>query len=168
VADPAPDVPEPGTAKASAVPEPDTTPVPGPVLGVDLGEVRVGLAISDPTGTLATPLSTLDGGDHVAERLAAAAAEHGCRRVVVGLPRGMSGRDTAATARSRVLAATLRARGLLVTLWDERLSSVEADRVLSGTGRREPQRRAVRDRVAATIILQSWLDAQPPSTGERR
>lgn len=129
-------------------------------LGVDVGEVRVGLAVSDPTGTLATPLATVDAGTDLPDRLARIAAEQGCDTVVVGLPKALSGRDTASTRRARELADALAGRGLRVELWDERLSSAEAERVLLAADRRRSQRRTERDRVAATIILQGWLQAR--------
>lgn len=137
-------------------------------LGVDVGTVRVGLAVSDPSGLVATPFATLDApvGEDVevasalAVRLATVAAEEACETVVVGLPLALSGRDTASTAAARAVAAALRERGVAVELWDERLSSVEAERALLGAGRRRAQRRSERDRVAAAIILQGWLDAR--------
>lgn len=139
----------------------------GRVLGVDVGTVRVGLAVSDPAGVVATPLDTMPAVDDPAElagRLASVATGHGCAHVVVGLPRGMSGRDTASTTRARAVARVLQDHGLVVSLWDERLSSAEAERVLLQAGRRRAQRRTERDRVAAAIILQGWLDAQSPPT----
>lgn len=135
----------------------------GRSLGVDVGTVRVGLAVSDPDGVVATPLGTVPAAAQAADlaaSVAAAAAEHGADHVVIGLPRGMSGRDTASTAHARGVARALREQGLDVSLWDERLSSAEAERVLLGAGRRRSQRRVERDRVAAAIILQGWLDAQ--------
>ena len=87
-------------------------------------------------------------------------AEESCQTVVVGLPLALSGRDTASTATARAVAAALKERGVAVELWDERLSSVEAERALLGAGRRRAQRRTERDRVAAAIILQGWLDAR--------
>lgn len=138
-------------------------------LGVDVGTVRVGLAVSDPSGVVATPLATLDAsaGDDASQtaealavRLATVAAQESCQTVVVGLPLALSGRDTASTAAARAVAAALRQRGVAVELWDERLSSVEAERALLGAGRRRAQRRTERDRVAAAIILQGWLDAR--------
>ncbi len=137
-------------------------------LGVDVGTVRVGLAVSDPSGVVATPFATLDApqgegaelASALAVRLATVAAEESCETVVVGLPLALSGRDTASTAAARAVAAALRARGIAVELWDERLSSVEAERALLGAGRRRAQRRSERDRVAAAIILQGWLDAR--------
>jgi putative holliday junction resolvase len=134
-------------------------------LGVDVGTVRVGLAVSDPSGLVATPLATIAGGEGVADRLAAVAAAEGCDIVVVGLPKALRGHDTDSTRMAREVAASLRARGLRVELWDERLSSAEAERVLLGAGRRRAQRRDERDRVAAAILLQGWLDAQRTRNG---
>ncbi|HWH32252.1 MAG TPA: Holliday junction resolvase RuvX [Egibacteraceae bacterium] len=135
------------------------------VLGIDAGEVRIGVALSDPDGVIASPLATVPAGGDAAERLAGLAREHGCALAVVGLPKGMSGRDTASTQMARRLAKSLGELGLDVTLWDERLSSAQAERVLLGAGRRRDQRRAERDRVAAAIILQSWLDAHGGAGG---
>lgn len=139
----------------------------GRVLGVDAGTVRIGVAISDPQRLVATPLETLPGvGDHGADTAAAAAGiinlarDHDCRTVVVGLPRALSGGSTASTAMAESLAGALRTAGVEVQVWDERLSSTEAERLLIGAGRRRKQRKQERDRVAATIILQGWLDAQ--------
>jgi putative Holliday junction resolvase len=130
------------------------------VLGVDVGTVRVGVAVSDPDRLVATPLDTVPGGDDLAVRLVRLAAEEACDTVVVGLPRALSGRDTDSTRVARTVADGVRAAGLRVELWDERLSSAEAERVLLIAGRRRAQRRTERDRVAATIILQGWLDAR--------
>lgn len=149
-------------------------------LGVDIGTVRVGLAVSDPGGLVATPLGTLDvaeghgsrtrpqpPGDadawarRLAVRLAKIAADHACDAVVIGLPKALSGGDTPGTVLTRKVVDALRAEGLTVNLWDERLSSAEAERVLLDAGRSRAQRRESRDRVAATIILQGWLDARP-------
>lgn len=148
-------------------------------LGVDIGTVRVGLAISDPSGIVATPLDTLGvplpGDDErvwaqaLAVRLATVAAERECQTVVIGLPRALSGRDTASTRLARLVAEALRSLtgrrpdappAPEVAVWDERFSSTEAERVLLGAGRRRAQRREERDRVAAAIILQGWLDAR--------
>ena len=137
-------------------------------LGVDVGTVRVGLATSDPGRIVATPLDTLDAGDANAEdwaerlaaRLAEVAESQGCDVVVVGLPKSLSGRDSASTRTARAVASALERLGVDVALWDERLSSAEAERLLIGAGRRREQRRGERDAVAATLILQGWLDAQ--------
>ena len=135
----------------------------GRVLGVDAGTVRAGVAVSDPARRVATPLTTLPAGGDLPAAVAALARAEGCATVVVGLPLALSGRDTAATRSARDLAGALAAQGLDVSLWDERLSSVEADRVLLDAGRRRRQRRDERDRVAAAIILQGWLDARRSS-----
>jgi putative Holliday junction resolvase len=129
-------------------------------IGIDVGTVRVGVALSDPSGTVASPHATVPAGEDLADRLAKLAVELACETVVVGLPKGMSGRDTASTQLAREVASQLAQRGLDVQLWDERLSSAEAERVLLDAGRRREQRRTERDRVAAAIILQGWLDAQ--------
>lgn len=98
--------------------------------------------------------------DRLADRLASVAAEQSCDTVVVGLPRSLAGRETDATRHARSVAQALEARGLHVELWDERLSSVEAERLLLSAGRRRAQRKEERDAIAATLILQGWLDAQ--------
>jgi putative Holliday junction resolvase len=135
-------------------------------LGVDLGTVRVGLALSDPSKMIASPHDTLPAGDVDAEdwphQIAAALAEvaraNDVDTIVVGLPRSLAGRETAGASVARRVAAALReASGVTVELWDERLSSVEAERMLIGAGRRRSDRRTARDRIAAAIILQAWL-----------
>lgn len=128
-------------------------------MGVDVGTVRVGIAVSDPSGTVATPHATVAAGSDLVARLAELARDLACETVVIGLPKGMSGRDTASTRDARAVAAKLAEQGFDVQLWDERLSSAEAERVLLDAGRRRSQRRVERDRIAAAIILQGWLDA---------
>jgi putative holliday junction resolvase len=126
------------------------------------------LAVSDASRTVATPLETIDAGDaqaadwpaRLAERLAEVATRTACEMIVVGLPRSMSGRDTASTRMARGVAAALERAGWTVELWDERLSSAEAERVMLAAGSRRKERRAGRDRIAATLILQGWLDAR--------
>lgn len=137
-------------------------------MGVDLGTVRIGLALTDPSRSIASPHDTLPAGDvsaddwhhRIATTLAGVAAEVGADAIVIGLPRALSGKDTAGAASARKVADALRGvTDASVHLWDERLSSVEAERMLIGAGRRRAQRRTARDRVAAAIILQSWLQA---------
>ena len=137
-------------------------------LGVDVGTVRVGLAFS--VDRVAVPAQTLHVGNgadavdawatRVAQRIDAAADERACDVVVVGLPRGMSGRDTASTQRARKVGAALQRYGRDVVLFDERLSTVQADRALVQAGRSGVERRQEVDQVAASIILQAWLDTQ--------
>ncbi len=147
-------------------------------MGLDLGGRRIGVAVSDGAGMLATPRTTLArsgdrGRDHRA--LAEVVAEVGARRVVVGLPLSLDGtRGPAAVAvatEAEALGATL---GLPVELVDERLSTIEAQRSLRGAGVAPGRRRHVVDAAAATVILQAWLDRrrgrgpQPPPTEEPR
>jgi putative Holliday junction resolvase len=134
-------------------------------LGIDPGTVRMGVAISDSAGLVATPRERINADGDPGARIAAIADEEQCDTVVVGLPRALSGRDTASTAAARRFAEALREKGLTVQLWDERLSSAEADRALRTVGRRGEQRRTERDAVAAAVILQGWLDANR-TTGE--
>lgn len=143
-------------------------------LGVDVGTVRVGVALSDPAGVLATPLVTLSrdlraGGD--LERLAALVVEHEVVEVVVGLPRTLAGRHGPAAAAAQSYAAALAERiaPVPVRLTDERLSTVAATRSLRAGGVRGRRQRAVVDQAAAMQILQSWLDAgRPPDHGGTR
>lgn len=143
----------------------------GTRLGVDVGSVRVGLAASDPSGLVASPVRTLardvPGGSDVAA-IAAEATERGAVEVVVGLPLSLSGREGPAAAAARDYAGAL-ARALApvpVRVVDERLSTVSATAALAASGRRGGGRRQrqVVDQVAAVIILQQALDAER-STG---
>lgn len=141
-------------------------PGPGRRLGVDVGEVRVGVALSDPSGVLATPLVTLrrdrSGGEDI-DALAALVAEHEVVEVVVGLPRTLAGRHGPAAAAAAAYARTLAERlgdGVPVQLTDERLTTVSAVRVLAERGVRGRKQRAVVDQAAAVEILQGWLDAR--------
>jgi putative Holliday junction resolvase len=138
-----------------------------------VGAVRVGVALSDPGCLLATPLVTLarDGeGDSDLDQLAALVLEHEVVEVVVGLPRGLSGRDGPAAHTARRYATTLAERisPVPVQLADERLSTVVASRVLAERGVRGKRQRAVVDQAAAVVILQSWLDAGRHDSGEDR
>jgi putative Holliday junction resolvase len=147
---------------------------PGRRLGVDVGKVRVGVALSDPDGILATPLAT------VARDMGAAAnsvpadiaelvrlvVEHEAVQVVVGLPVRLDGSEGDAAIGIRAYAERLaRAVGHVpVVLADERMSTVVATRRLAERGVRGKRQRAVVDQAAAVEILQSWLDAQRRQT----
>lgn len=152
------------------VPAPGPDPRPGRRLGVDFGEVRVGVALSDPSGVLATPLVTLNrdrsqGAD--LDALEALVAEHRVVEVVVGLPRTLAGRHGPAAEAAAAYARTLAQRlgdGVPVRLTDERLSTVWAARVLAERGVRGRKQRTVVDQVAAVQILQGWLDARRAAT----
>jgi putative Holliday junction resolvase len=137
----------------------------GRVLGVDVGTVRVGVAMSDPTGTLASPLETLqrakDGSD--LDRLARLVVEHEVTEVVVGEPRHLSGASGAsaqdADAYARALAGRIGA-DVPVHMIDERLSTVSAASALRAGGVDSRRQRPVIDQAAAVVILQSYLDAR--------
>ena len=132
-------------------------------LALDLGSRRIGVAVCDSAGTLATPYDTVHRtGDAGRDRQAVAAlvAESSADVVVVGLPRSLDGSDGPAAVQARAEAAELAdALDVPVTLWDERLTTVMAERSLASSGVRGRRRRDVVDRVAAAVILQSWLDA---------
>ena len=135
-------------------------------LGVDVGEVRIGVALSDPAGILATPLVTLSrdrSGGRDLDALAAMVVEHEVVEVVVGLPRTLAGREGPAARAAADYARALGGRlgeGVAVRLTDERLTTVSATRMLAERGVRGRKQRAVIDQAAAVEILQGWLDAR--------
>ncbi len=137
----------------------------GRTLAIDLGDRRVGLAVSDPLGVTAQGLPTLSRrGDPIdLPALVALCAEREVSRVVVGLPRNMDGSEGPRAKLCREFARRLReALGLPVYLWDERLSTAEAERVLLIADVSRGKRRDVIDRMAAQIILQGYLGAGQP------
>lgn len=149
-------------------PEAPAAPLSGRVLALDPGKVRVGVAMSDELGILASPLAVLDGRDRA--RLVASVRElvreHEVVRIVIGLPVHMSGEASAGSARAIELAQKLAdATRLEVEMVDERLSSVEATRKLRA-GAKRPRRghphvaASPIDDKAACVILQAWLDAR--------
>ncbi|HEY0357594.1 MAG TPA: Holliday junction resolvase RuvX [Mycobacteriales bacterium] len=138
-------------------------------IGVDVGSVRVGVAVSDPSALLATPLVTLPrdaSGDRDIARLVELAAEYAAVEFVVGLPRSLSGREGPAAEIARRYAAALadRVAPIPVHLSDERLTTVSAIRTLSDRGVRGRRQRAVVDQAAAVLILQTWLDSRRSGT----
>lgn len=133
----------------------------GRVLAVDPGTRRVGLAMSDESRTVATPLETVPGGppQELAERITAVADRHGVVEFVVGLPRRLDGGWGPDAEAARTLADVLRAvSSRPVSLYDERLTSAQAERELIGQGVRRGRRKQVVDQVAAVLILQSFLE----------
>ena len=133
----------------------------GRILAVDPGSKRVGLAVSDPTQTIASALSTeaAEPESDLPARLAVIAAELEAERIVVGLPRELNGRRGPAAAAAERLAARLRAvAGVPVETFDERLTTAAAERSLIETGAKRAERRKAVDRVAATLLLQGYLD----------
>jgi putative Holliday junction resolvase len=123
--------------------------------------MRVGLALSDPTGTIATALATVpaEPASTLVQRLAQATAEHEVTRIVVGLPIRLDGSRGPEAKTAAQLADDLRAAtGLPVETMDERLTTAAAERSLIKAGMKRDKRRQTVDRVAATILLQSYLD----------
>jgi putative Holliday junction resolvase len=135
-------------------------------LGLDLGSVRIGVATSDPGRVIASPYDVISRGkDHATDHAAITAAvlDTEAAVVVVGLPKNLSGKETAAAQAVRAEVDELRAAlAVPVVFWDERLSTVTAQRSLIAGGMRRKQRKDNVDKVAAAVILQSWLDAGCP------
>lgn len=143
----------------------DSLPPRGRLISIDLGEVRVGIAVSDPGQVVASPAETLhvprneDGA--LVDALIDAAGRHEAVGIVVGHPRQLDGSDGAPAARARRIADRLRERsGLAVVLWDERFTTVEAERVLLDADVSRADRKDTIDRVAASVLLQGVLEAR--------
>jgi putative holliday junction resolvase len=137
----------------------------GRVLGLDLGDVRIGVAVSDPDRRLALPIGTVHVGQPPGElkAIASLVAEHDAVLVVVGHPRSMSGEVGPRARHAEAFADALRVvLEVPVELQDERLSTVEAERALREGGVDLRRRRRRIDASAAAVILQSWLDADRP------
>ncbi len=135
----------------------------GRALGVDPGTARIGLALSDPLGVTAQPIDALDciGSRRDLNNIAERVRELDVRTVVVGLPLTLSGEEGPAAAAARRFAEGLKRRlpGVCIELWDERLTTAQAERTMIDGKQRRAKRRQRIDSLAATLILQSWLDA---------
>lgn len=132
----------------------------GRVLGVDLGTVRVGLAVSDPEGLMAQPLDVIASADAV-EAIAERARELEVAEIVVGIPLRMSGaRGPEAEAAEEFARSLEEATDLPVRRWDERLSTVEAERAMRAAGASARKQRGVVDKVAAALILDAYLESR--------
>ena len=135
----------------------------GRTMALDYGDRRIGIALSDEMGLAAQPLMTLERTTwpEDLQRLAAIIREHGVRRIVVGLPLDMDGgRGGRARLTEQFIEKVRGATGLPVIPWDERLTTVQAERILISGDVSRARRRKVIDQVAAVILLQAWLDAQ--------
>jgi putative Holliday junction resolvase len=140
-----------------------------PILGLDFGRARIGVAISDELQLLAHPLETIPANEQAASRLAEIVRERKVDHVVAGMPRQMNGQLGAAATEVIQFVEKLRAILLCpVVTWDERLTTVAAHRALRDAGRKTRQTRSYIDQVAAQMILQSYLDnrAQQKAAGE--
>lgn len=136
---------------------------PGRVLGLDLGDARIGVAISDDERRVAVPLGTVrTGAPNDVRAIAALVREQDVTVVVVGHPLLLSGQPGERADHAERFAEALRAvLEIPVALHDERLSTVEAERALRAAGVSGKDRRGAVDRSAATVILQAWLDRTP-------
>lgn len=133
------------------------------ILGIDYGDARTGLSVSDPTGLLAGSPSVIAewNRDKLLDKLTAYITENKIETIVLGYPKNMDGTVGARAEKCAQLAADLEARtGLSVILWDERRTTVEAHQILHQAGKKAKQHRKNVDAVAATLILQGYLDAQ--------
>jgi putative Holliday junction resolvase len=170
--DPVPDYPTPGSSQNST---PRALPA-GRILGLDVGSRRIGVAISDPLGITAQGLETLQRRNkrHDLQYLQRVIQEYDVREIVVGLPLRMSGAEGTQSEKMQGFAEDLRKRFRLpVHLWDERLTSAEANRLLRETDLSIEKRGKAVDRMAAMLILQGWMEQRaaaasgfrPPASG---
>lgn len=133
-------------------------------IGIDPGDARIGVALSDELAMLAHPLETIPAGPSAVERIVLLAQTHGVEAVVIGLPRNMDGSSGTAAEKARALGAAIKTSVTCpLIFWDERLTTVAAERSLHDAGMNAKKQRKVIDQVAAQMILQSWLDSRPPA-----
>jgi putative holliday junction resolvase len=139
------------------------------ILGVDPGEKRIGIAISDPGGRIAVPVKVYERGRETARELGALAQREEAQLIVVGLALRLDGTAGTQAERARRFGRELQAAsGIPVVFWDERFSTHEAGRLLLDSGGSRRRRKAALDAAAATVILQDYLDcheqAPPPNS----
>lgn len=140
----------------------------GRILAIDYGKRRIGLAISDPTGTIATGIGTLEvtSDEDALARITAGHAEWGYRSIIVGLPVKESGREGPMAEAVRAFAIHLQERTKVeVKLVDERYTSREAERIFHQTGKKLKGRKGDIDRLAAEVLLRGYLDALDTASG---
>ncbi|MBM4152681.1 MAG: Holliday junction resolvase RuvX [Kiritimatiellaceae bacterium] len=133
----------------------------GRILGIDHGDVRIGIAMSDPTAFLASSLCVLETTSSGMDQLVQLITTHDIEKIVIGLPRNMDGSYGSATIKVRAFIDKLKTKtSVPVVEWDERLSTVSAHHALREAGLNGKKRKGLVDQVAAQIILQNYLDAQ--------
>ena len=128
-------------------------------LGIDVGEKRIGVAIAH--GLVAVPLTVIESAGEKAdmERIAAMANEYGIEHIVVGLPRSLDGSTGKQAEKAIAFAEALSTQtGIPIDTWDERFSTVSAERMLRDAGAKHDKRKSNRDAMAAAIILQAYID----------
>ena len=132
-------------------------------MAIDFGTVRMGIAISDPTRTIATPLGVVQNGDNTLADIATLASQNDVGEILIGLPLNVDNSDSAMTLRVRAFAKEVETRtGLPIILYDERYSSIIAQEQMIETGKSRKQRRVKGelDKRAAAAMLQEYLSAQ--------
>ena len=139
----------------------------GRTLGLDMGDVRIGVALSDPTGLLASPLDTIKvkTREQAIQRIVELISDYQVGQVVAGLPISLNGHIGPQAQKVRDFISALEARLTVpVVMWDESYSTVEADEMMREAGTRKSRRKDLRDAAAAAVILQQYLDSQksPP------
>ena len=132
------------------------------VIGLDIGDVRIGVAVSDPSGLIATPVEVIRrvGWGPDVKKIQALCERFDTRHVVSGLPLNMDGTEGFQAQKARLFCEQLTKAGLSVSFQDERLTTVEAEDALIADGMRREERRQKVDMVAAALILQQWLDGR--------
>jgi len=131
-----------------------------PIIALDIGDRRIGIAISDPLGMLARPLAVVKRSGRDYQRIADLVREHGAERIVAGYPRNMDGSVGEQARKAEAYVGGLEEHvDVPIEFWDERLSTFEAERLMIEAGRRARDRRARIDAAAAAVILQDYLDA---------
>jgi putative Holliday junction resolvase len=136
-------------------------------LGIDLGASRIGIAISDELGMLAHPVETIPNDSGFLAKLQKMVIEKGITVIVMGIPRNMDGSYGPAAEKAKLFLSQLKTEfpGVQLIPWDERLTTMEAQRLLHAAGRDVKKSRPVIDQVAAQVILQSYLDSVALSGG---
>jgi putative holliday junction resolvase len=155
--------PDSSEVEAAGPPKPEEGALVPRILGFDVGDRRIGLAISDPLGYTAQPLFTLHRAGRRADlkSVGRVLRKHGVTEAVVGNPLYMSGDQSPQAAKAQAFAEELRAEfGITVHLWDERLTTTQAHRHLDEAGHAAIGRKGIIDQVAAVLILQSFLEAR--------
>jgi putative Holliday junction resolvase len=132
-----------------------------PILGIDFGRVRIGLAISDELRLLAHPLETIPANKDALNRISEIVRERNIDKIIVGVPRHLSGQFGESANEALAFTTKLRARlKCTVDVWDERLTTVAAERALRDVGKKTRKTRHIVDQVAAQMILQNYLDQE--------
>ena len=133
------------------------------IMGIDFGDSRIGIAVSDPLGWTAQGLDTIEWkgpAEHAAEKIRQLAEQYGVEKIVIGLPRNMNGTIGPSGEKANEFGELLaRVTGLEVIKWDERLTTVAANRMMHEVGMKTSKKKKSVDRIAAVLILQGYLDS---------